>query len=199
MAIPDGKPATDFSAMNREWVRAVAKEAAEGGGGGGGSGIPAPENPSDGDVLTYSSADDEWVAAAPGGGGGGELPPYGVGNIGCYLTVMKGNGDAVIDPFTAEFIYDDVSGFYNHTLNSGFDISVLSDNVECRIIYDNVSELIAVVETAANEFTIEGTNCSIVITSENAVITSYIEGTHSVAVYLTDENTAILEWYNPDR
>ena len=66
MAIPDGKPATDFSAMNREWVRAVAAEAAEGGGGGGG--IPAPENPSDGDVLTYSSADDEWVAAAPSGG-----------------------------------------------------------------------------------------------------------------------------------
>lgn len=68
MAIPDGKPATDFSAMNREWVRAVAAEAAEGGGGGGG--IPAPENPSDGDVLTYSSTDSAWVAAAPGGGGG---------------------------------------------------------------------------------------------------------------------------------
>ena len=66
MAIPDGKPATDFSAMNREWVRAVAAEAAEAGGGG----IPAPENPSDGDVLTYSSSDDEWVAAAPSGGGG---------------------------------------------------------------------------------------------------------------------------------
>lgn len=64
MAIPDGKPATDFSAMNREWVRAVAKEAAEGGGGGGG-GIPAPENPSDGDVLTFSSTDEAWVAAAP--------------------------------------------------------------------------------------------------------------------------------------
>ena len=31
MAIPDGKPATDFSAMNREWVRAVAAEAAESG------------------------------------------------------------------------------------------------------------------------------------------------------------------------
>lgn len=68
MAIPDGKPATDFSAMNREWVRAVAAEAAEGGGGGGG--IPAPENPSDGDVLTYSSTDSAWVAAAPSGGGG---------------------------------------------------------------------------------------------------------------------------------
>ena len=62
MAIPDGKPATDFSAMNREWVRAVAAEAAEGGGGG----IPAPADPSDGDVLTYSSTDSAWVAAAPG-------------------------------------------------------------------------------------------------------------------------------------
>ena len=29
MAVPNGKPATDFSAMNREWVRAVAKEEAE--------------------------------------------------------------------------------------------------------------------------------------------------------------------------
>ena len=66
MAIPDGKPATDFSAMNREWVRAVAEEAAESGG----SGIPAPENPSDGDVLTYDSTTSAWVAAAPSGGGG---------------------------------------------------------------------------------------------------------------------------------
>lgn len=63
MAVKDGLPATDFSRQNREWVKAVA-------GGGSGGGIPAPANPSDGDVLTYSSADDEWVAAAPGGGGG---------------------------------------------------------------------------------------------------------------------------------
>ena len=63
MAIPDGKPATDFSAMNREWVRAVAEEA--------GGGIPAPENPSDGDVLTYDSTTSAWVAEAPSGGGGG--------------------------------------------------------------------------------------------------------------------------------
>ena len=58
MAIPDGKPATDFSAMNREWVRAVVKEATSGV-------IPAPENPNNGDVLTYSSTDSAWVAAAP--------------------------------------------------------------------------------------------------------------------------------------
>ena len=60
MAVPDGKPATDFSAMNREWVRGVASETA-------GGGIPAPENPSDGDVLTYDSTSDTWVAAAPSG------------------------------------------------------------------------------------------------------------------------------------
>ena len=69
MAILDGTPATDFSAMNREWVRAVAKEEAAAGG----DGIPAPENPSNGDVLTYDSTAEEWVAAAPGGGGGGSL------------------------------------------------------------------------------------------------------------------------------
>ena len=94
MAIPDGKPATDFSAMNREWVRAVAKEAGglpEVSGSDNGkvmtvvsgeweaatpaaSGIPAPADPSDGDVLTYDSTAEEWVAAAPGGGGGdGEI------------------------------------------------------------------------------------------------------------------------------
>lgn len=62
MAVKDGLPATDFSRQNREWVKAVA------GGGSGGGGIPAPANPSDGDVLTYSSADDEWIAVAPSGG-----------------------------------------------------------------------------------------------------------------------------------
>ena len=91
MAIPDGKPATDFSAMNREWVRAVAEEAGAdvlpsvSGSNNGqvltvvsgewaaanppASGIPAPASPSNGDVLTYDSTGSAWVAAAPGGGG----------------------------------------------------------------------------------------------------------------------------------
>ena len=93
MAIPDGKPATDFNAMDREWVKAVAKEAVDnaeselpevsGSDNGdvltvvGGvwakaappaSGIPAPASPSDGDVLTYDSATSSWVAEAPSGG-----------------------------------------------------------------------------------------------------------------------------------
>ena len=77
MAIPDGKPATDFSAMNREWVRAVAAEAAEAAGGG----IPAPDDPSDGDVLTYDSTTSAWVAEAPSGGGGATILTPVVGEI----------------------------------------------------------------------------------------------------------------------
>lgn len=105
MAIPDGKPATDFSAMNREWVRAVAAEAGglpEVSGSDNGkvltvvsgdweaatpaaSGIPAPANPSDGDVLTYDSDTSAWVAAAPSGGGENFV-----------VTYEFGEGDAVI-------------------------------------------------------------------------------------------------------
>lgn len=58
MAIPNGKPATDFSAMNREYIRAVAKEEAAAGGG-----IPAPASPSNGDVLTYDSTSEKWIGA----------------------------------------------------------------------------------------------------------------------------------------
>lgn len=38
MAVKDGLPSTDFSRMNREYIKAVADEAAGGGGGGGGGG-----------------------------------------------------------------------------------------------------------------------------------------------------------------
>lgn len=70
MAIPNGKPATDFSDMNKEYIRAVAKEEAAAGE----RGIPAPENPSNGDVLTYDSTEGEWVAAAPSAGGNVPTP-----------------------------------------------------------------------------------------------------------------------------
>lgn len=64
MAIPDGKPATDFSAMNREWVRAVAAEAASSGGGGG-SDLPEVTSDDNGDVLTV--VEGAWAKAAPSG------------------------------------------------------------------------------------------------------------------------------------
>lgn len=40
MAVKDGLPSTDFSRMNREYIKAVADEAAGGGGGGGGGSSP---------------------------------------------------------------------------------------------------------------------------------------------------------------
>lgn len=92
MAIPDGRPATDFNAANREWVRDVAKEAVDNAeselpevsGSDNGdvltvvsgvwakasppaSGIPAPASPSDGDVLTYDSSSSTWVAEPSSG------------------------------------------------------------------------------------------------------------------------------------
>ena len=64
MAIPDGKPATDFSAMNREWVRAVAAEAAES------VGLPEITEADEGKVLTVESGEAAWATA-----GGGESVP----------------------------------------------------------------------------------------------------------------------------
>ena len=64
MAIPDGKPATDFSAMNREWVRAVAAEAAES------VGLPEITEADEGKVLTVESGEAAWAS----GGGGGSVP-----------------------------------------------------------------------------------------------------------------------------
>lgn len=113
MAIPDGKPATDFSAMNREWVRAVAEEAAEGGGGGGG--IPAPENPSDGDVLTYSSTDSAWVAAAPSG-----AEKF-------VITYEFGEGDAVV----ADKTYAEILAAYT----AGKEISAVFFDTSYEYLY----------------------------------------------------------------
>lgn len=64
IGLPDVTTADNGKIMEVESGEWKLKE-----GSGGGGGIPAPENPSDGDVLTYNSADDEWVAAAPTGGG----------------------------------------------------------------------------------------------------------------------------------
>ena len=132
MAIPDGKPATDFSAMNREWVRAVAEEAAEAGGlpevsgsdngkvltvvsgeweaaTPAASGIPAPADPSDGDVLTYSSTDSAWVAAAPSGGGG---------NILTVIITQNQDEKFVTDKTASEILAAYTNGYFIYLQNA---------------------------------------------------------------------------------
>ena len=68
IGLPDVTTADNGKIMEVESGEWKLKE-----GSGGGGGIPAPENPSDGDVLTYDSTTSAWVAEAPSGGGGGVL------------------------------------------------------------------------------------------------------------------------------
>lgn len=79
MAIPDGRPATDFNAMNREWVRAVAKEAASNA-----SSLPEVSGADNGDVLTV--VEGTWAKAAPAA----ELPAVTTSNNGEFLMVVSG-------------------------------------------------------------------------------------------------------------
>lgn len=50
MAVKDGLPSTDFSRMNREYIKAVADEAAGGGGGGGADIVMTTVSPVDGNL-----------------------------------------------------------------------------------------------------------------------------------------------------
>lgn len=63
MAVKDGLPATDFSRMNREWVKAVAE------GGSGGGGLPEITEADEGKFLGVVSGEAAWATA-----GGGSSP-----------------------------------------------------------------------------------------------------------------------------
>ena len=62
MAVKDGLPSTDFSRMNREYIKAVAGE-------GGGTGLPAVTEADNGKILGVVNG--AWGAMDAGGGGGG--------------------------------------------------------------------------------------------------------------------------------
>lgn len=64
MAVKDGLPATDFSRMNREYIKAVAD------GGSGGGGLPEITEADEGKFLGVVSGEAAWATA---GGGGGVL------------------------------------------------------------------------------------------------------------------------------
>ena len=63
MAVKDGLPATDFSRMNREYIKAVAE------GGSGGGGLPEITEADEGKFLGVVSGEAAWATAGGGGGG----------------------------------------------------------------------------------------------------------------------------------
>ena len=67
MAVKDGLPATDFSRMNREYIKAKIEEAG-GGSGGGGAGLPPVTEADNGKILGVVNG--AWGAMDAGGGGG---------------------------------------------------------------------------------------------------------------------------------
>lgn len=96
MAIPDGKPATDFSAMNREWVRAVADEAAESVS----TGLPPVTDADNGKILGVVNG--AWGAMDAGGGGSSDLST-------AEVTVVAGEDTTLHDVgFFMNFTYNDI-------------------------------------------------------------------------------------------
>jgi len=157
----------------------------------GDGGIPAPDSPSNGDVLTYNSTSDEWEAKAPSGGS--SLPAYTSADIGKILTVDASYGDAIMEETTVTLAYNETDDNYQAELTSGFDFSGVSDGDGVFVIYDG-NEIYC---TASDE------DSSIYINAF-AISFSYYDGTLTVigseggevtvALYLADNEHPRLIW-----
>ena len=139
MAIPNGKPATDFRRVRRfarrnrddngkvltvvsgDWAAAAAPA----------SGIPAPASPSDGDVLTYDSTTSAWVAEAPSGG----LPSVSSSDNGKILGVVNGAWGAMDAPSGGlEGYHECTATVNNHNVVLSITYAQLADYLEDGIV-----------------------------------------------------------------
>ena len=95
MAVKDGLPSTDFSRMNREYIKAVAGES--------GGGLPEITEADEGKVLTVESGEAAWAE----GGGGGSSPVV-VVNITNIVSDNDGgyNGEADMTALELEAAYN---------------------------------------------------------------------------------------------
>lgn len=103
MAVKDGLPSTDFSRMNREYIKAVAK------GGSGGGGLPEITEADEGKVLTVESGEAAWATA--GGGGGGSVLLITLSG-----TTLNKTGQEIANAFTS----GSVCIVFTQTTNDGF-------------------------------------------------------------------------------
>lgn len=93
MAVKDGLPSTDFSRMNREWVKSVATE--------GGVGLPSVTEADNGKILGVVNG--AWGAMDAGGGGGSS--DFSTAEV----TVVAGEGTTLYDAvFLMNFTYNDI-------------------------------------------------------------------------------------------
>lgn len=153
MAVKDGLPSTDFSRMNREWVKAVAD------GGSGGVGLPAVTAVDNGKILGVVNG--EWGAMDAPGGGGSSLPDevfHHYGSVKINVSgVPEGQPKTLSTEITTIMVYSTEGEYGYNVVDDPF--QVLTGETNCYIFsVDKENAVIA----------IDSSNWTITIVSGNA-------------------------------